>query len=1058
MVSRVTPHVLQAAALLAIGACAISPVLADERAKHAPLAVAGRAKAAVAAGDDAALDAILQAKQPDPWIVVEVLLSLGDGDVARTLAARGTGPDLASLRAHVENLANADVMARHRLVARVKASIRAKDSKQVMALTEDLEDGVPSVADATLWHLRARAIVGGGDVGAAIEPAKKSIDIAKSIGWLRGAAEMADWIAMRAGQALKFRESIELNETLEALCKARDHPIAALHAQSRIGRSEARLGNHQHAKTIFESVIRECEAIGAEGALVATVARGDLATVLEGQGELRQAVRLYRTVTKSFMQLGRERLAATSMLNQGAVEDSMGRGERAVPLAQRAVSIFEKLNLPREHAMAVSHLGTFHHGLGDYAKAIPAYEAALAVQESVGAWADYSGTLMNLAGVYSDLGDAAKAIRLVRRCQEIATRLGDRRTLAVATQNLGMLLGDAGEVQEAIALYDEAVSHYESIGLKDRALAARANMGNTLIRAGELDRAIEMLSDVHAQLTASGHRTMSIACASFLGDAYIRSGKLDKAISLLEQAVRGARRARTRHILLGALKALAKAYFRNGETIKALEAARQGIPIVEEMLGGLDEEHGAQGRESVTELFSVGTRAAMAEGRLEDALTFLESGRAGALLDALGKRETLNWKAESLSEELQAADHRTAAQLQEARKAYAHAVESGARKAIRTAARALDAASDAVRAVSGRIQRALKQQASLFYPRSETLDGIQAVLEPSQAMVLYALPSGRCIALVIEPNDVRTVDLGDAVAVAEACAKLDAHDPEANATLAKLRAYLVAPLKLEPDVRSVLVSPEGPLSYLPFGALFEQPVTMTPSGTTHVLLADMVRDPGEGILAIGGPDYAGTSQGAQRAYFRGKSLAALPGAEAEVRSIGTKTLVGPDASEPSFAKALASQSSWRAVHFACHGLVNTEKPLLSSLALTSTPGSDGFFTALEVLRSDIPADLAVLSACETGRGRLVGGEGIVGLTRAFMFAGAPRVICSLWKVDDEATRALMVKFYELWNGPDPKKRLGAAQALQKAQAFVRGHEKWEHPSFWAAWVLWGLPE
>ena len=100
---------------------------------------------------------------------------------------------------------------------------------------------------------------------------------------------------------------------------------------------------------------------------------------------------------------------------------------------------------------------------------------------------------------------------------------------------------------------------------------------------------------------------------------------------------------------------------------------------------------------------------------------------------------------------------------------------------------------------------------------------------------------------------------------------------------------------------------------------------------------------------------------------------------------------------------------------------------------------------------EIPSDLAVLSACETGKSKIVKGEGIVGLTRAFMFAGAPRVICSLWKVDDEATQALMIKFYELWTGD-----VGAAEALKQAQAFVRGQEKWKHPYYWAAWVLWGL--
>jgi len=80
------------------------------------------------------------------------------------------------------------------------------------------------------------------------------------------------------------------------------------------------------------------------------------------------------------------------------------------------------------------------------------------------------------------------------------------------------------------------------------------------------------------------------------------------------------------------------------------------------------------------------------------------------------------------------------------------------------------------------------------------------------------------------------------------------------------------------------------------------------------------------------------------------------------------------------------------------------------------------------------------------------------MTRAFMFAGAPRVIVSRWKVDDEATRALMVKFYELWNPKDGAKGLPTVTALKKAQEYVASHEKWRHPYFWAAWQLWGLPD
>jgi CHAT domain-containing protein len=189
-------------------------------------------------------------------------------------------------------------------------------------------------------------------------------------------------------------------------------------------------------------------------------------------------------------------------------------------------------------------------------------------------------------------------------------------------------------------------------------------------------------------------------------------------------------------------------------------------------------------------------------------------------------------------------------------------------------------------------------------------------------------------------------------------------------------------------------------------------------------------------------------------YGGGRPLVPLPATRDEATRIGADvTLLGADASEAGLRAALARAPTgrWRAVHLACHGLIDGARPLLSALALSPDAENDGYLTPLELLDLDIPADLAVLSACETARGREYRADGILGLSRAFMYAGAPRVICSLWKVDDRATSALMTKFYERWRAGS-----SAADALREAQEHVRSQETWAHPYYWAAWVLWGL--
>jgi CHAT domain-containing protein len=320
--------------------------------------------------------------------------------------------------------------------------------------------------------------------------------------------------------------------------------------------------------------------------------------------------------------------------------------------------------------------------------------------------------------------------------------------------------------------------------------------------------------------------------------------------------------------------------------------------------------------------------------------------------------------------------------------------------------------------------------------------------------------------------------LGPTAALRAACEGLEASErtQDAEPGTARLRDLLLRPLGLEAEkTKRLILSPEGPLSYVPFSALApDTTITVVPSATTYGLYREeATRAPGGAVLAVGDPDYGLARDAlAVATYERGSRLARLPGTGVEAKSVGDVVLLGAQATETGVLEALSGRERWRAVHLACHGLVDPERPTLSSLALSPGAHSDGYLTVLEVLDWKVPADLVVLSACETGTGRIVAGEGIVGLTRAFMFAGAPRVICSLWKVDDEATRALMTKFYELWN-PRPgsagvatsgdrraskEPGLSTAEALRQAQAFVRSQEKWKHPYYWAAWVLWGLPE
>jgi CHAT domain-containing protein/tetratricopeptide (TPR) repeat protein len=708
--------------------------------------------------------------------------------------------------------------------------------------------------------------------------------------------------------------------------------------------------------------------------------------------------------------------------------------------------------------------GNVYLSLGDYAKALSTYERAREQLQALGDMAGAARALGNIGNVNRSLGDFVGALAIYMRTLAQLEALGDKRGVARTLGNISGVYGDLGDYPKALESHQRALAQMHFLGDKAAASKALGNIGIIHHKLGDYAKALSTFEQALEQMQALGDRSGAAELLGLIGDVQAELGDYANARRSYERSVSAARSLRAKPLLIAALRGVARLHLEANKPSRAIAAAHQAVSEVESLLGGLGEEHGATARAQYALLFGIGALAAVREGDVAEVFTFLESGRAGALLDSLDKRQALRWKEQSLSPELRRLDLEARTAEREARNSYDLALERGTRKDARTAAEVLDKASEAVLAIAGRIQRELKQQAGLFYPRVKSLYDIQDALEKDQALVLYGLCLDEALALVLRQDGERIVSLGKVVDVEAACAVLEASDSDVELAkaLASLKAMLVDPLKLADDVKHVLVSPEGPLCYLPLGALFAQTVTMTPSGTTHALLLSEERARGAGILALGAPDYSGISEGAKSIYYRGRKLSPLPATRKEVETIGTYTLLGEKASEAGLRHALPSAKRWRAVHFACHGLVDVERPMLSSLALSRTGEDDGFLTALEILRMRVPADLAVLSGSDTARGKIVKGEGIVGLTRAFMFAGAPRVICSLWKVDDEATQALMIKFYELWN-PKEGKGLGAAEALQKAQAYVReyrdesGKQKWKHPYYWAAWVLWGLP-
>jgi len=250
-----------------------------------------------------------------------------------------------------------------------------------------------------------------------------------------------------------------------------------------------------------------------------------------------------------------------------------------------------------------------------------------------------------------------------------------------------------------------------------------------------------------------------------------------------------------------------------------------------------------------------------------------------------------------------------------------------------------------------------------------------------------------------------------------------------------------------------------------------------PASKTLAVLADPVFDAGDERIKKpnanerpGLPSTASSKRGlsiaAQKAALEtgivsdGFVIPRLPGTKLEAERILALVPASERKQATDFAANKTTAASevladYRYVHFATHGFLDSINPELSGLVLSLVDEQgvpqNGFLRAHEIYNLKLPADLVVLSACQTGLGKVIRGEGVVGLTRGFMYAGAARVAVSLWSVDDEATSTLMTKFYSRML----TSRSTPAAALRTAQIEMLKEPKWQAPYYWAAFVLQG---
>ena len=729
---------------------------------------------------------------------------------------------------------------------------------------------------------------------------------------------------------------------------------------------------------------------------------------------------------------------ALVLLNIGLVFRFQGRFSEAETELSEALALRRQTGGDRETALVLNALGMVSRVTGQYARAAACYAESLELRRAAGDRFGQAQTLNNLANLYGDQGEFERALAGHRRTLRLAEEIGYTRQIGLSHENIGAELDDLGRTAEALPEACAAAALYRATGDRTNLANALSNAGGYCVELGELREGRTLLEEALSLAIAIGEPEKQIVSLQGLAEADIAESNPSEALARLDVALALAERdgfpSLEWKLRLDRSRALGQLGKRD-ERIADLSAAATSINDLRATLGT---DAGKIGfADEAQEVFEDLAGALSEEDRNADALEAAEAAKARALADLLSQRSIAGKPADR-------------AILGEIRGAQARARRDPASRG-----------GDLGPALS-QLKQANPELASFVSVESPRIDEIQRIAARLDATIVeYLATKDACYVWVVAPDGTLHAARRDAdraslsEIVRRVRAGLESARPASalRTDLRRLDDVLVAPIEpwlpRNPEGLVVLV-PHGPIALVPFAALPDErgrpflarhAFSLAPAASVFRYTPSKRASASSRGLVVADPDAP-----------RGSGLAPLPGAEGEAARVaarlgpGTVVLTRSRATE-SAVKRAAPQSS--VLHFATHGLISEDLPLASSLVLAEGDTDDGYLRVDEIIGLDLHADLVVLSGCRTGLGKL-SGDGILGFTRAFLYAGTPSIVVSQWDVSDRATAGLMDRFYAEWRG-------GAAKARALRQAELAERARGLPAAVWASFVLVGEP-
>lgn len=778
------------------------------------------------------------------------------------------------------------------------------------------------------------------------------------------------------------------------------------------------------------------------------------------QGEYKKALNYYQQAIIIQSEIGDWVGEGATLNNLGALNHSQGQYVQALDYYQQTLAIYRELGERAGEGVILNNIGLIYGAQGQYAQALDYFQRALIIHQEVGNRADEGITFNSIGGIYNSQGQYAQALDNFQQALLIAREVGDQSSEGEALNNLGAVYTSQGQYEEALNYYQQALVIRRESGDRIGESNAFNNLGTIHAFQLQYAQALEYYNQALAISRELNDKVGEGAVLNNIGSVYRTQGQYEQALNYFQEAL----------VIQGelgnqvgkgeAVDNIGEIYQTQGQYTKSLEYYQIAIAIFEELrtIAGDD----AARTSFIAQYADLYQRAVSVAHQLqqdEQAFAFSEQGRARSFLDALttGAVELSDKPAaELITREQEAYASWLAAQDALAKAKAQNQPDPRLISNLETQlADAKQVHMEALQAIEAR-----GDELSALVPGRSTvlsLAEVQNLLDDQTTLVSYFVVDDNSggLAFIITRDSFSVIELLNATptklktTVEGILPSLQDTHPQ---SMQDLYTWLISPIKDQIKTPRVGIIPHLTLHYIPFAALSDgqtyfgeqYELFLLPSASSlRYIQQHAAQATNSGAVVFGNPSTNETG------------LPILPYAEAEAvavaTTLGVRDYTGTTATELQLHESIVGSA---VLHLAVHGAYNQYNPLYSALYLAPDIGGqyDGRLEVHEIFGLDLKgSQLVVLSACETQLGQLSTGDEVVGMTRAFMFAGTPSVLASLWQVDDEATQVLMISFYKHWREDGMNK----AQALQAAQADVRANPKWESPYYWAAFVLSG---